>query len=119
MIYYWVISYKANPLTVAEYYLVDDNTCFLFSRLEHHLEGYHTTLFSVVSRSAHPTIKNRVVVEHVGDETGLGTWKCYKDANTMDCAHIAEAKSSLQDYTGHQVNVDLEGEGLLHKMQIC
>ena len=79
--------------------------------------------FSVVSRSAFPTIKNRVIVEHVGDNTGSGTWNCYKDADAEKCEHIAEARSSLQrllgidlDITGLNAGVreDVEGE-ILYK----
>jgi hypothetical protein len=89
-------------LAIAHLYKVaSDNTTFLFSRSEHwHADGVYINLFSVVSRLAHVSIKNRLVVEHVGDDTGSGTWKCHKDVNSQNCPHIAEARSSFQKQMG-------------------
>jgi hypothetical protein len=107
---YGVCSKITTVYISVEFHLGKDDDCFLFSRIEHHIDGYHTNLFSVISRTAYPTIKNRVVVEYVGDDVGSGTWKCFKDPTVVGCVHITEARSLLQIYTGCEGQVDLEGE---------
>jgi hypothetical protein len=43
-------------------------------------------------------MKNRVVVEHIGNDDGDGEWKCYKDLKALDCIHIVDARHTLQKY---------------------
>jgi len=78
--------------------VVDDTQTFLFARSEHHADDTYINFFSVLSRSAHSTIKNRVVVENTGNDEGIGEWKCHKDSRTTECVHIVDARHALQRY---------------------
>lgn len=78
--------------------VVDDTQTFLFARSEHHADDTYINFFSVLSRSAHSTIKNRVVVENTGNDEGFGEWKCHKDSRTTECVHIVDARHALQRY---------------------
>lgn len=70
----------------------------MFSRTAHHVQDVYINLFSVLSRSAQPNIKNRVVVEHTGNDDGDGEWRCCKDPKATDCVHIVDARHTLQKY---------------------
>ena len=71
----------------------------------------------MASQSAYyATIKNWVIIEYVGDDSGLGRQSCYKDIHTENCVHIAEARLSLQKQLGidlglnNGVHGDIESE---------
>ncbi|KDR72062.1 hypothetical protein GALMADRAFT_143401 [Galerina marginata CBS 339.88] len=64
------ILYRGNILSD------DDKRAFLFSRSEDLLEESYLNYFSVPSHTRFHSIKNRAIVEHRGDDTGLGMWKC-------------------------------------------
>jgi len=70
----------------------------MFSRTAHHVLDAYVNFFSVLSRNAQPSIKNRVVVEHIGDDEGGGEWRCCKDSKATDCIHIGDARHTLQKY---------------------
>ena len=76
----------------------NENDSFLFSRTEHHLNDNYVNLFSVLVPSDYPSIKNRVVVEHAGNDDGDGTWRCFKDTRMVTCFHISLARHCLQKY---------------------
>ena len=76
----------------------NNNQTFLFSRTEHHVDDHYINLFSVFPQSPYPSIKNRVVVEHIGDDNGNGSWRCFKDSRATHCIHIVDARHSLQRY---------------------
>lgn len=76
----------------------DDKRAFLFYRNEDVSEEFYLNYFSVPSHTRFPNIKNRAVVEYRGDDTGIGTWKCTKDAGATSCPHIVTARHSLQQY---------------------
>lgn len=62
------------------------------------MKDAYVNLFSVLSRTEYPSIKNRVVVEHTGRDDGDGEWSCYKDSKAHECAHIVDARNTLQKY---------------------
>ena len=64
----------------------------------HHMEAVYVNLFSVLSQTEYPSIKNWVVVKHTGRDDGDGEWSCYKDLNAHECAHIVDARNTLQKY---------------------
>ncbi|KAF9531644.1 hypothetical protein CPB83DRAFT_761155 [Crepidotus variabilis] len=73
------------------------NLTFLFSRVEDSLFGdTFTNHFSVVNHSGYNNVKNRVVVEHHGDNNGGGTWTCPKEPSASSCEHILRARNTLQ-----------------------
>lgn len=76
----------------------DDLPTVLFSRTEHHEEHTFINLFSILAQGSHPTVKNRVVVEHTGNDDGDGEWKCLKDTTALSCVHIVDARHTLQKY---------------------
>ncbi|KAF9522519.1 hypothetical protein CPB83DRAFT_733749, partial [Crepidotus variabilis] len=70
---------------------------YLFSRIQDVVvEGDFITHFSVTSQSDQSTVKHRVVVEHRGNNSGGGTWKCGRDRALNTCSHISEARNTLQ-----------------------
>ncbi|KDR65237.1 hypothetical protein GALMADRAFT_50349, partial [Galerina marginata CBS 339.88] len=77
----------------------EENKTFLFSR---NVECYEPltihNVFSVPSPGVLESIKNRAVVEHFGDDTGSGVWRCSKDPNIRNCRHILFARDSLQQH---------------------
>ncbi|KAH9478296.1 hypothetical protein JR316_0008749 [Psilocybe cubensis] len=75
-----------------------DQTTFLFSRHESIKDGQYMNYFSTPSFTRFSTIKNRAVVEHQGDDTGAGVWKCNKDSGASSCSHIVSARHTLQQY---------------------
>ena len=81
-----------------------ENDTFLFSRTEHHINDDFINLFSVLTHSEYPTIKNRVVVEHTGNDNGDGTWRCLKDTRMTTCPHILGARHCLQKYINADPN---------------
>jgi len=78
--------------------IANDNQTFLFSRSEDTANGSYVNIFSVLIGSEYSTIKNRVVVEHTGNDDGNGRWRCYKDTRATNCDHIVNARHSLQKY---------------------
>ncbi|PPR05142.1 hypothetical protein CVT26_012228 [Gymnopilus dilepis] len=77
---------------------VDDNRCFLFYRCEEASGDSHQNLFSVPSQTRFSNVKHRAVVEHRGDDTGEGRWKCNRDPGATSCPHIVAARHSLQQH---------------------
>src|SRR5258705_11600709 len=49
-------------------------------------------------------MKNRVVVEHLGNDDGDGEWKCHKDSKALGCVHIVGARHTLQKYLHGDAN---------------
>lgn len=70
----------------------------MFSRNASHMEDAFVNIFSVMSQSPYPSIKNRVVVEHTGSDNREGEWRCWKDSKMVNCGHIIEARHTLQRY---------------------
>jgi hypothetical protein len=70
---------------------------YLFSRVEDLMvDDSFVNYFSVPSLGNRPSIKNRVIVEHRGDDEGGGTWKCLKEPSASSCTHIVQARNALQ-----------------------
>ena len=78
----------------------------MFSRTAHHVQDAYINLFSVLSQSAQPNIKNRVVVEHMGNDDGGREWRCCKDPKATDCIHIVDARHTLQKYLQGDPNAE-------------
>ncbi|PPQ87257.1 hypothetical protein CVT26_015205, partial [Gymnopilus dilepis] len=76
----------------------DDDRAFLFYRCEDVKDDQYHNLFSVPSQTRFSNMKNRAIVEHRGDDSGTGTWKCNKDSGAILCPHIVAARHSLQKY---------------------
>ncbi|KAH9480806.1 hypothetical protein JR316_0007406 [Psilocybe cubensis] len=76
----------------------NENLTFLFSRGESIIDGHFYNIFSTPSGTRYPTIKNRAIVEHLGEDSGTGTWKCNRDLGAVLCTHIALARHALQQY---------------------
>ena len=92
-----LVGLKLGP-PVYLIFTVDDCQTVLFSRTAHHEDDVYVNLFSALPRGTYPSIKNRVVVEHTGNDDGEGRWKCYKDSKAIDCTHIVDARHTLQKY---------------------
>lgn len=75
-----------------------ENLTFLFSRNKSIVDGQYQNFFSTPSFTRFPTIKNCAVVEHLGNDSGAGTWKCNRDNGAALCAHIVSAHHTLQQY---------------------
>lgn len=77
-------------------------------------------MFSVPSGTRFPTLKNRAVVEHIGDDTGNGKWKCNRDAAAISCSHIISARHCLQQHVQGNWNAqDLTVAGQEHSKEVC
>ena len=71
------------------------NTCVhLFSRLPHDVNDIFTNIFSVPSPNQR-SLRSRVIVTHVGQDSGSGTWRCSKDSPS-NCLHITTACDFLR-----------------------
>lgn len=70
-----------------------------------------------------PTLKNRAVVEHIGEDSGMGQWKCNRDTAAISCGHIVSARHCLQRHvTGDWNAMDStlgEGGSLDSPQDIC
>jgi hypothetical protein len=66
----------------------------LFSRQPAEYDGKFHNLFSVASPQQ-TSAKSRVIVEHSGENSGVGVWSCSKDRGSK-CGHIAAARHHLQ-----------------------
>jgi hypothetical protein len=94
----------------------DDCQTILFSRAVRHEEDTYVNLFSVLPQGSHSSVKNRVVVEHNGNDDGDGEWKCYRDSKSFDCVHIIEARHTLQKYLHGDPNAtDLHAQHGAHQ----
>jgi len=71
--------------------------------LGHEDIAFHN-IFSVPSAGNMTTLKNRAIVEHVGDDDGSGKWSCSKDIQIMNCAHIISARNFLRERTQKPVS---------------
>jgi hypothetical protein len=71
--------------------LVDSH---LFSRQPHDADNTFTNLFSVPSPNQR-SLRSRVFVTHIGQDSGSGVWRCSKDP-TSNCPHITTARHFLQ-----------------------
>ena len=76
----------------------EENQVFLFSRI---LEQYEPmtcrNILSVPGPTTNLSIKNRAIVQYIGDDAGKGTWKCSKDSGFATCAHVDEAEKRLSE----------------------
>ncbi|PPQ69415.1 hypothetical protein CVT26_002453 [Gymnopilus dilepis] len=77
----------------------NENKTVLFSRnvLQFEPSIYHN-VFSVKGSGLFTSVKARAIVEHCGEDSGIGTWKCSRDPNQNNCCHISAARDSLQQH---------------------
>ena len=71
--------------------LVDSH---LFSRQPHDADNTFTNIFSIPSPNQR-SLRSRVFVTHIGQDSGSGVWRCSKDP-TSNCPHITTARHFLQ-----------------------
>jgi hypothetical protein len=99
--------------------LVDSH---LFSRQAHDADNAFTNIFSVPSPNQR-SLRSRVFVTHIGQDSGSGVWRCSKDP-TSNCSHITTARHFLQkliqaDPTARDssvVNAPLDYTGTAHSL---
>jgi hypothetical protein len=72
----------------------DDDNVILFSRQPAEYDGKFNNHFSVTF-PGQMSAKGRVIVEHLGENSGVGTWTCSKDRGSS-CGHITSARHHLQ-----------------------
>uniref|UniRef100_A0A8H8CF18 HMG domain-containing protein n=1 Tax=Psilocybe cubensis TaxID=181762 RepID=A0A8H8CF18_PSICU len=84
-----------NEVSLSAY---QEARAFLFYRNEGVMDNFYTNIFSIPTSTRFPTIKNRSIVEHYGDDSGNGTWKCSRDQGATSCSHIVQARHALQKY---------------------
>lgn len=84
----------------------EENRAFLFIRNESSVQGIFHNVFSVPSGTRFPTLKNRAVVEYIGEDSGMGQWKCNRDGGAISCIHIISARHCLQQHVKGDWNAE-------------
>ena len=79
----------------------------LISRLSNDNLDTFTNLFSVSSPNQQ-SLRSRVFMTHIGQDSGSGTWHCSKDP-TINCPHVTAARKFLKKIiqTDHAAQDDL------------
>jgi hypothetical protein len=72
----------------------NDDEVILFSRQAADDGGMYSNIFSVTF-AGQTSVKSRVIVSHLGDDGGTGTWTCAKDRG-IHRGHITSAQNELQ-----------------------
>ncbi|PPQ83592.1 hypothetical protein CVT26_001389 [Gymnopilus dilepis] len=81
---------------VDERLIDEDDQCILFSRnVEQYDPLIYRNMFSAPTSSRFGSVKNRAVVQHLGPDTGLGTWTCSKHPKELTCEHIMSSRAIL------------------------
>ena len=103
---------KISPLLIVNinWLYQDDDKVILFSRQSAEDGDAYSNIFSVTF-AGQTSVKSHVIVSHLGNDDGAGTWTCAKDRGIY-CGHITSAQNELQ----RLVRVDPTAtDGALHE----
>ncbi|KAF9521277.1 hypothetical protein CPB83DRAFT_900904, partial [Crepidotus variabilis] len=76
----FLLDYGKQTFPVGHLFNENPSSTILFSRVKDVLlEDAFINHFSVASHLGHNTVKNRVIVDHHGDDKGGGSWNCARD----------------------------------------
>ena len=59
-------------------------------------------MFSIATENRKDSVKSRVVVTHLGDDSIGGEWGCSKDGK-LGCSHVEKAKKYLRELGGESL----------------
>jgi hypothetical protein len=89
-----MVCVLAHAFDLLAYRSSDHENVILFSRQPAEIDGKFNNLFSVVF-PGQTSVKNRVIVDHQGENSGAGVWICSKDRGST-CGHVTSARHHLQ-----------------------